>query len=133
MGEIFSGWKDIAKYMGKGVRTVQRYGRERGLPVRRISGKPNTSVLMTKTELDAWINSTFSREAANGKLPPHFEKLKSRTTELRAAIEQLNQSINKLGTVREELAMSQRTIRQTARRVRENVIQARIPRKDDSL
>ena len=30
--EIFSGWKDIANYLGKGVRTIQRYERELGLP-----------------------------------------------------------------------------------------------------
>jgi hypothetical protein len=36
--EILSGWKDIANYLGKGVRTVQRYGREMGLPIHRPAG-----------------------------------------------------------------------------------------------
>src|SRR5262252_146292 len=36
--EIMSGWKDIANYLGKGVRTLQRYEREGALPVK---GKPN--------------------------------------------------------------------------------------------
>jgi hypothetical protein len=31
--EILSGWKDIANHLGMGVRTVQRYERELGLPV----------------------------------------------------------------------------------------------------
>ncbi len=53
--EILSGWKDIADYVGKGVRTVQRYERELGLPIRRPAGKMTASVVATKAEIDAWI------------------------------------------------------------------------------
>lgn len=52
---IISGWKDIAKYLGKGVRTVQRYERELGLPIRRPAGRVAGSVIATKAELDCWI------------------------------------------------------------------------------
>lgn len=52
---FLSGWKDIANYLGKGVRTVQRYEREMRLPVRRPAGKPRASVVATKAELDAWV------------------------------------------------------------------------------
>lgn len=31
-------WRDIARYLGKGVRTVQRWEIESGLPVRRADG-----------------------------------------------------------------------------------------------
>lgn len=60
--EILSGWKDIAKYFGNGVRTVQRYERELGLPVRRPVGKPQGSVIATKSELDAWVEARRSTE-----------------------------------------------------------------------
>ena len=53
--EILSGWKDIANYLGKGVRTVQRYERELGLPVHRPAGKYVGSVIVTKAELDRWV------------------------------------------------------------------------------
>ena len=53
--EILSGWKDIAAYLGKGVRTVQRYERELTLPVRRPARKSAASVIATKAELDGWI------------------------------------------------------------------------------
>ena len=33
--EVFSGWKDIASYLGKGIRTIQRYEQTLGLPIRR--------------------------------------------------------------------------------------------------
>jgi len=36
--EILSGWKEIACHLGRGVRTVQRYERELGLPIRRPLG-----------------------------------------------------------------------------------------------
>ena len=34
--EILTGWNEIANYLGMGVRTVQRYERELGLPIRRL-------------------------------------------------------------------------------------------------
>ena len=55
--EILSGWKEIANYLGKGVRTVQRYERELGLPVHRPAGKPAGSVIAAKAELDAWVKA----------------------------------------------------------------------------
>lgn len=56
--EVFSGWKDIATYLGKGVRTVQRYERELKLPVRRPAHKNRgSSVLATRGELDFWVLS----------------------------------------------------------------------------
>src|SRR5690242_1317 len=58
--EFISGWKDIANYLGKAVRTVQRYETELGLPVHRPSGK--ASVIATRTELDAWIAAGPIRE-----------------------------------------------------------------------
>lgn len=53
--QFLSGWKEISNYQGKGVRTVQRYERELGLPVRRPAGRATGSVLATKAELDAWV------------------------------------------------------------------------------
>jgi hypothetical protein len=61
--EVFSGWKDIANYLGKGKRTVQRYERVLRLPVRRPAGKAKGSVLATKAELDLWVLSASMRES----------------------------------------------------------------------
>ncbi len=61
--EILSGWKDIANYLGKGVRTIQRYERELSLPIRRPAGRPMGSVIATKVEIDAWIKARPLREA----------------------------------------------------------------------
>src|SRR5215468_3185980 len=45
-----------------GVRTVQRYEREFGLPIRRPTGKSRGSVIATKAEIDAWIAAAPIRE-----------------------------------------------------------------------
>ena len=58
---VISGWKGIAGYLGKGVRTVQRYERELGLPIRRPAGITG-SVIATKAELDAWVAASPLRE-----------------------------------------------------------------------
>jgi len=60
--EILNGWKEIANYLGKGVRTLQRYEREFGLPIRRPAGKPIGSVIATKAEIDAWIAAATVRK-----------------------------------------------------------------------
>lgn len=55
-------WKDIAKYLGKGVRTVQRWEQEFGLPVRRPNGMDHKSAVIAYTrELDAWLDSRWSK------------------------------------------------------------------------
>ena len=56
--EILNSWKEIAVYLGRGVRTVQRWEAELGLPVRRPRGKRHSIVVATRTELDAWMASS---------------------------------------------------------------------------
>ena len=62
---VLSSWKDIARYMGKGVRTVQRWERELGLPVRRPTGASQKSaVMLHRTELDLWLETRFTARPA---------------------------------------------------------------------
>ncbi len=73
-GKFLSSWKEIAAYLGKSVRTVQRMEVELGLPIRRPKGHPRTSVIAIPTELDAWLKSfSPSRGSAfTSPLPSHF-------------------------------------------------------------
>ena len=60
---FLSGWKEIGGYLGKGVRTVQRYERQAALPVRRPAGKPSGgAVIATKAELDGWVKASPIRQ-----------------------------------------------------------------------
>ena len=53
---ILTSWKEIAEYLNRGVRTVQRYEKSLGLPVRRLSGGTHTSVMAFSDEIDLWLN-----------------------------------------------------------------------------
>lgn len=55
VGNFLSGWKDIAAYLGRGVRTVQRWESDLGLPVRRPRGKDRSAVVALPAELDDWL------------------------------------------------------------------------------
>ena len=50
-------WKEIAAYLGRGIRTVQRWEREEGLPVHRLAHAERGSVFADPTELTEWWKS----------------------------------------------------------------------------
>ncbi len=54
-GKILDGWKEIAEYVGKSARTVQRWEKEEGFPVRRIKSKK--SVFAYADEIDNWLEN----------------------------------------------------------------------------
>jgi len=51
-------WKEVAAYLKRGARTVQRWEREKGLPVHRLRPDKLGSVFAFKSELDAWWSSS---------------------------------------------------------------------------
>lgn len=55
--EFLNSWKEIAVYLNRGVRTVQRWEAELGLPVRRPHGRRHSAVIANCAELDQWIAS----------------------------------------------------------------------------
>src|SRR5690348_18358854 len=60
---ILNSWKEIASYLGRGVRTVQRWEANLGLPVHRPSGRDHSAVLAFSTELDQWLDSRPVRQS----------------------------------------------------------------------
>lgn len=53
---LLSSWKEIAAYLGRGVRTVQRYEKT-GLPVRRLSQGRRSPVVAEARDIDLWLRS----------------------------------------------------------------------------
>ncbi|MGB8130120.1 MAG: response regulator [Candidatus Angelobacter sp.] len=53
--KVLNGWKEIAQHLSRGVRTVQRWELELGLPIRRPRGKSRSAVVAVAAELDAWL------------------------------------------------------------------------------
>lgn len=57
VASVLSSWKEIAAYLGRSVRTVQRMEVELGLPIRRPKGHARSSVMAIPHELDEWLKS----------------------------------------------------------------------------
>src|SRR5438876_878169 len=55
LGKKLDSWGEIASYLGREVRTVQRWKRTEGLPVHRHEHKKKSTVYAYAGELDAWI------------------------------------------------------------------------------
>jgi serine/threonine protein kinase/Tol biopolymer transport system component len=61
-------WKEVAAYLGRGVRTVQRWERDEGLPVHRLAHEKRGSIYAYSDEVDAWWRSrrvTLSAERSD--------------------------------------------------------------------
>jgi hypothetical protein len=54
---VLSDWKLIGRYLGKSVRTVQRWERELGLPVRRTHDGIKSAVIAVPAEIDDWVQA----------------------------------------------------------------------------
>lgn len=67
--EVLNSWKEVATYLGRGVRTVQRWEQELGLPVRRPRGKTRSAVIAFRNELDQWLQHTPTEIATDDHHP----------------------------------------------------------------
>lgn len=122
--EFLNSWKEIANYMGRGVRTLQRYELQYGLPVRRPSGKSRSAVIATRAEIDAWVAAAPIREkyelakAAQGQRLPSMaamadglakmQELRSQMLALRAETHlALDMFMSSLGTLHSALNTAQ--------------------------
>jgi len=62
-----NGWKEIATFLGKGVRTAQRWESELDLPVHRVGRDGGEIVVAFKSEISAW---TLDRDRARRSKAP---------------------------------------------------------------
>jgi len=58
-------WKEIARYLGRDVRTVIRWEKQRSLPIHRVPGGKGHAVFAYSAEVDAWL----SGQPRNGSEP----------------------------------------------------------------
>ena len=81
MSNALTSWKEIAGYLGKGVRTVQRWEQEFGLPVRRLRNNSHRAILALPEEIDAWVRSRAGSE------PTEVDRLRAEVQRLQAELE----------------------------------------------
>jgi len=59
-GKRLDSWKEIATYLKRGVRTVQRWEREAGLPVHRLLTEKRGDIHAYTSEIDSWWQTRSS-------------------------------------------------------------------------
>lgn len=74
--DLLRSWKEIALYLKVHEKTARRWERERGLPVKRLSGGQRAAVFAYRQEIDDWLRQNQgaefldSRETVAGKFFP---------------------------------------------------------------
>jgi len=68
--QVLNGWREIAHYLGRATRTVQRWERDLGLPVHRPRGRDHSAVLAFPGELESWLHQTAMRSPNDSLTPP---------------------------------------------------------------
>ncbi len=104
---ILSGWKEIAKYPGRGVRTVQRWELI-GLPVRRVP-QGRGSVFAIPEELDVWLETCETHATSifpNHRCPPTRVDDATQTLlhEHGSLLQKLAEGLNRHALLRKQLA-----------------------------
>lgn len=65
-GPILNSWKEIALYMGRAVRTVQRWEEDCQLPIHRPRGTKRSAVFALPDEIDHWLQKCPVGGGGNG-------------------------------------------------------------------
>lgn len=53
--EFLNSWKEVAQYVGRSERTIQRWERELGFPVHRPAGRLRSAIIAVVAEVDEWV------------------------------------------------------------------------------
>jgi adenylate cyclase len=70
-GDLLDSWKQIANYLGRTVRSVQRWEKKEGLPVHRQAHEKTGSVYGYKSEIGAWKKLRSAKPASPSDTKSH--------------------------------------------------------------
>lgn len=88
-----SSWKEIAAYLDRGVRTVQRWHADLQLPVHKLTASPKSPVFAYKEEVDRWLRQCAQREAACSERTTDCQDIVSRPVSKQASVVSRSESI----------------------------------------
>ncbi len=74
-GERLDSWKEIAVYLGRDLRTVRRWEKEKGLPVRRVPGGERRAVFAYRADIDSWLMGQVSDGLNGQKVPAQIPQI----------------------------------------------------------
>ena len=91
--KVLNGWKEIAVYLQSGVRTVQRWERQEGLPVVRHRHNKRGSVSAVPLRIDRWLErrNLAVADRIRGELGKQIEILHRLTQRQRALAKELRE------------------------------------------
>jgi hypothetical protein len=112
--DLINSWKEIAAYLGRGIRTVQRWESELRLPVHRTRGRARSAVMAFKSELNTWMRNGEGRSTRH---PLQFSK--SRFDQIQQTFSDLESRRVELEALRARLRTHSEQIRMLVRSARE--------------
>jgi len=115
---LLTSWKEIATYMGKGVRTVQRWEATMGLPVIRPGdGRPGT-VMARPGDLDAWVLGKWNKSHNDhSRRAPANEDAVTRAN-LTACLTELRSYHKTVKSLCDEMQSARQTLKEEVERLR---------------
>jgi len=117
---VLNSWKEIANFVGRGIRTVQRWERFLGMPVHRIGHGNRAPVCVLVSELNFWLtkSNNGAPQTANGQFENTPRKqFSKRSHELAANMSSLARSVaeSSLRQRRQAELLQERIVRLQAR------------------
>ena len=98
--KILNSWKEIATYLDRGVRTVQRWHADLGLPVHKVRDTRHSPVFAYRVELDEWLRACAKQT--------HTESLNRPVHECRSSTQLLADKTKELASRMLSLVSQQR-------------------------
>ena len=95
--DLLDSWKAIAAYLNRDIRTVQRWERYEGMPVRRHRHMKKPTVYAYRSELDAWFRERQPQDdpAADAAFEPEPESEPDNGEAVETARQALEQAVTK--------------------------------------
>jgi phage terminase Nu1 subunit (DNA packaging protein) len=88
---VLNSWKEISQYMGRSVRTLQRWERF-GLPVHRPSGKDRSSVYALPHELNRWLEKGKPQEPPGQEFQDRLRAITDHARDVVGSVEVLRKN-----------------------------------------
>jgi hypothetical protein len=113
---LLTSWKEIASFMGKGVRTVQRWEATLGLPVIRPADGHAGIVMARPSDLEAWVRKGRQRSSVNA------DGWQRKNAEVRAtfgeSVRKLHRNNTEIRTLYDQMMIAGQTLQQEIDRMR---------------
>lgn len=114
--DLLTSWKEIASYLGKGVRTVQRWEETLGLPVIRPSDSRSGIVMARPSDLEAWLFN--GRQRMHPNLDGHVTKENTVRATFTECVEELRRYSGEVRALCDQVGAARQSLRHEVDRLK---------------